>query len=185
MDSSCETWLYQSSLQTMVGLSKIRDFPSRTRVRRYFTEAQNDILTSCFEALSEQSPTEWTVLEGFAARPDVVAGISGMELGSIQKVLSAFTLPDGELNSGSKRLMISMFPRVRLCFGERCSYVLFSTYSLFQALYDSPFYWMFQDSNYKNTAAAHRGQFTEEFVHERLKRVFGGERVLRGVKVLE
>ena len=36
-------------------------------------------------------------------------------------------------------------------------------YSLFQALYDAPFYWMNADDGYRDTALAHRGTFTEAF----------------------
>jgi Nuclease-related domain len=52
-------------------------------------------------------------------------------------------------------------------------FILFQPYSLFEALYESPFFWMGGDDTYANTASAHRGRFTEDVAYARLQRVFG------------
>jgi hypothetical protein len=44
-------------------------------------------------------------------------------------------------------------------------------------------YWMGADSGYVQKALRHRGEFTETFAAERLKRVFGAQRVFENVEM--
>ena len=65
------------------------------------------------------------------------------------------------------------------------TYLHFQEYSLAEALYDSPFYWMCGDPTYFSTAMSHRGQFTEAFSRERLERVFDKRNVHLNVDIYE
>ena len=56
-------------------------------------------------------------------------------------------------------------------------------YSLLEAIYESPFFWMVRDKDYSSTALANRGHFTETFIADRLDAVFGASRVLRNVEI--
>jgi hypothetical protein len=62
-------------------------------------------------------------------------------------------------------------------------YLVFLLQGLSEALYDTPFYWMSADMAYRETAMKNRGLFTEEFVAERLERVFGSDKVFRNVDI--
>jgi hypothetical protein len=72
------------------------------------------------------------------------------------------------------------YPIIKLNENE---YLLFQNYSLVEALYETPFFWFNEDENYKQTAMKHRGEFTEKFSAERLKRVFGDERVFVNIDI--
>ena len=61
--------------------------------------------------------------------------------------------------------------------------LLFSHYAICEALYESPFFWMWDDKPYRPTAAKHRGAFTEQFAARRLAGVFGREHVHTNVNL--
>lgn len=65
----------------------------------------------------------------------------------------------------------------------RGTVLLFSHYAIYEALYESPFFWMWNDKAYRATAATHRGAFTEQFAARRLSRVFGHEHVHTNVNL--
>ena len=52
-----------------------------------------------------------------------------------------------------------------------------------KAIYESPFYWMNEDDQYRDTALSNRGNATESITQDLLVSVFGDNRIFRGVKV--
>jgi hypothetical protein len=56
-----------------------------------------------------------------------------------------------------------------------------SQYRLFEAIYESPFYWMMSDKAYADTTAKHRGVFVEQTAAHILRSVFGAENVYENV----
>jgi len=66
---------------------------------------------------------------------------------------------------------------------DRGTVLLFSHYAIYEALYESPFFWMWDDKLYRPTAAKHRGAFTEQFAAHRLAGVFGQEHVHANVNL--
>lgn len=65
----------------------------------------------------------------------------------------------------------------------RGTVLLFSHYSIYEALYESPFFWMWEDESYRPTLAKHRGAFTEKFAARRLAHVFGKAHVYANVNL--
>lgn len=65
----------------------------------------------------------------------------------------------------------------------RGTVLLFSHYAICEALYESPFFWMWDDKSYRPTLAKHRGAFTEQFAARRLAGVFGSEHVHTNVNL--
>jgi hypothetical protein len=125
-------------------------------------------------------------LEGFSVTPDEILQLSGLTKGIVQRVLSAFALPDGDRNDEFRSLHdFNACTAAPLIEREPGTFILFSHHSLMQSLYESPFYWMIDDPDYKETASINRGRFAEGFVRERLVHVFGDNQVFQGVKILE
>ncbi|GET24821.1 YecA family protein [Prolixibacter sp. NT017] len=58
------------------------------------------------------------------------------------------------------------------------------TFSVFEACYESPYYWMLQDKTYKDILAENRGKSGEEISFEFLSNVFGKERTYKSVKII-
>lgn len=74
------------------------------------------------------------------------------------------------------------FPIIKI---DEDIFVSFQTYSLWEALYESPFFWFNEDKTYKSIASQHRGAFTEDFTAERLALVFGEENVLTNIDIFD
>jgi hypothetical protein len=74
------------------------------------------------------------------------------------------------------------FPVIKLGGSE---FITLQSYSLWEALYESPFFWFGQDKSYSITASEHRGEFTEGFTAERLATVFGEENVFTNIDAFE
>jgi hypothetical protein len=134
-----------------------------------------------------QMPTDnWTLLPGFSFTTREISEHCGIAEDPVEKVLSAFTVPKEEHNENFRSLhdfnLSNALPLLR-CGPD--GFILFQQYALVEALYDSPFYWMTSDANYKNQAMIHRGRFTEEFSRERLERVFGNANTYANVSIYE
>lgn len=131
-------------------------------------------------------PEQWTFLPGYTFTAQEIANYTRLDLAIAQKVLAAFAVPDDERNEQFAVLhdfnIANAFPLIR---AADDTYILFHIYSLAEALYESPFYWMSADKAYVNTAMRHRGLFTEQFAAERLAFVFGKDKVYSNVDVFE
>jgi len=127
---------------------------------------------------------DWTFLPCFAFTVQEVADFAHMDLAVVERVLQAFTAPIGACNETFKTLndfnIINASPLIPMPDGR---YVLFHIYSLAEALYEAPFYWMGADKAYVSKAMRHRGLFTEQFAVERLTQVFGANNVLSNIDI--
>lgn len=146
---------------------------------------QSDRFVEIREKMRALPPNEWTMLPYFAVTVAEVAAKAGMAPELADRVLTAFTFPDCEHNNGFGALhdfnTVCATPLLRIPSGEVLS---LQPYALAEAIYDTPFYWMAQDKDYLPVLSKHRGEFTEEFVAQRLGLVFGTEHVYANVDIL-
>ena len=153
-----------------------------TALSRFHT----DKLTDVMDQMLSSDPNQWSLLPGFSFTVDELSKFSGIKPSIVENVLAGFTLASGERNHGFHFLhdfnIANATPLLRR---DAQTYVLFQEYSLSEAFYDSPFYWMCDDAAYLSTAMSHRGQFTEEFSRERLELVFGKNNVHANVDIYE
>ncbi|KWO62002.1 preprotein translocase [Burkholderia ubonensis] len=159
-----------------------------------FTSSQAQIVAKTMCALMEDKgarlfadaraaktlPATW--LPGFEFSLDEVASSSGISKDVVEAFFHAL-LFSGD-NTGFKE--VGDFNEVAarpLLPTARGTVLLFSHYSIYEALYESPFFWMWEDKPYRPTAAKHRGAFTEQFAARRLAKVFGNEHVHMNVNL--
>ena len=57
------------------------------------------------------------------------------------------------------------------------------SFSVFEAAYESPFYWMWEDKTYRDTLGENRGKTGEEITYDFLSQVFGENRTFKSVKI--
>lgn len=57
------------------------------------------------------------------------------------------------------------------------------SFSLLEAIYESPYYWMLTDKKYKDNLALNRGKVGEEITYEILEKIFGDGRVFKSVRI--
>lgn len=128
----------------------------------------------------------FTLLPGFTFTPPELSDRSGESEATIRNVLNAFSVTEADRNGTFRALndfnLANAQPIIR---GESGTFILFQAYSFYEALYESPFYWMLQDAAYKDTALQHRGEFAEELSAQRLARVFGIKQTHANVVVQE
>lgn len=56
-------------------------------------------------------------------------------------------------------------------------------FSVFEAVYESPYYWLSADKSYSNKLAENRGKVGEEITYELLQKIFGSKRVYKSVMI--
>lgn len=134
------------------------------------------------EEMRKLHPDQWTMLPFFSVSVAEVSTEAGMQPEKVERILGSFALPPGERNAGFNALndfnVVAATPLLGTPNGE---FISLQIYSLAEALYDAPFYWMAQDKAYLPTLARNRGAFTENFVAERLCLVFGADSVFPNV----
>ena len=77
--------------------------------------------------------------------------------------------------------LINSHPIVKL---DEERYFVPIVFLLFEAVYESPFYWMLQeDKSYRDIFGRHRGRVGEEITYEFLSKVFGRDKTFKSVKI--
>lgn len=129
---------------------------------------------------TKASPATW--LPAFEFSQDQVAFRSGVSKEAVDAFFRAFAF-SGD-NAGFKEAgdFNEVAARPLLPTG-RGTVLLFSHYAVLEALYESPFFWMWDDKAYRPIAAKHRGAFTEQFAARRLFAVFGRKHVHANVNL--
>lgn len=132
----------------------------------------------------ELPPDQWTMLPGSVFSVEDIQAACGLDRSRIEAVLAAFTLPPGDLNPRFTALHeFNATNATPLLHWENGEFLLFQHYSLLEAIYESPVFWLTEDKDYAPTAVRHRGAFTETFAAECLEKVFGPGRVFRNIDI--
>lgn len=157
-----------------------------TRVAKAVEGVHSDRFGSIRDRMRNLHPDEWTMLPLFAFTVDEIAAKANLANDIVGLVLGAFELPSTDRNEGFNALhdfnMITAMPLLRTPSGE---FLSLQTYSLAEAIYEAPHHWMYQDEAYRPTLSKNRGDFTENFVAERLGLVFGKDRVHLNVDIFK
>ena len=169
--SADEAWL-----QNNVGMS----FPSILEISGALEQLSRDRMRNTdLWAPHEQVCRD--VLSAMSFHPDDLPGI---ERRTLDNFLAKFSLVPGKVNQRFDAIgeynQVHSHPSVELGDGR---YWLPLHPNLAQSIYESPFYWMMQDQQYKDTALKNRGDATEVITRDLLVPVFGRPRVHRGVVV--
>lgn len=138
------------------------------------------------QEMRDRPADQWTMVPGFSFKASDIAAHCGLDTGLVERVLDAFTLPDGANNASFSSLQdfnhVTATPLIRQPDGQ---YMSLQNYALAEAIYDSPFHWMLTDKSYRAQQDKNRGAFTENFVADRLASVFGAENVFLNVDLWE
>ena len=124
------------------------------------------------------------MLPGFMFTTQDLADVSGVPKERVEPILDAFSCGPDERNTSFIALNeFNVTNSTPIFKTDHGSYILLQHYSLIEAVYETPFFWMAADKAYLPVAFANRGRFTEGFVADRLEAVFGVARVLRNVDI--
>ncbi len=151
-----------AAAEIVVRLKRLKE-PSLTKEPKDFAELCEAVLDMfCFEKadLSDDPPE---VREAFLAAFSLEPGLA-----------------NGSLTEPGQYNELESHPLIHL---KDEKYFMPVHFNLSRSLYESPFYWMYADEGYRDTAASHRGETTEELAAAFLEPVFGAENVHRGVEL--
>ena len=145
---------------------------------------QNAKINNIVQGFVDKDPNEWDMLAAYKFKVKEVADISNIEVDTVKLVIESFVslISMDEFNSLDDFNPKNAYPIIRLSEDE---YLLFQIYSLTQALYETPFFWFNDDLAYRSIANRHRGEFTENFSADRLKLVFGENRVFLNIDIYD
>lgn len=145
---------------------------------------QIDKINGILASLSEKHPNDWSLFEAYTFSLEEIAGKAKLDVEVAKNVVESFVSPVGQedFKSLDDFNPINAYPIIKL---KDSKYLLFQNYSLVEALYETPFFWFNSDVTYRSIAMRHRGEFTEEFSSERLKRVFGERRVFHNIDIFD
>jgi hypothetical protein len=128
----------------------------------------------------------WTALPAFNFTVAEIAELSKLSTKTVEAILAAFSMDREERNESFTSLkdfnVANAKPILSASDGR---FFCFHPASIAEALYESPFYWMLKDKPYSATAMKHRGDFTEEYCHSRLAKVFGDARVHSNIDLID
>lgn len=147
---------------------------------------QNRKITEGLNQIRKDSPEFWTFLPIYTFTIEEVIQKTEFSAGLVKKVISFFTFSEDSVNKAFKSISdfneINARPILKI---SESDFLLFQPYSLFEAFYESPFFWMINDDDYKDASLKNRGEFTEEISNEFLSRVFGKQRVFKSVEITD
>lgn len=148
-------------------------------------QALGDVITERVSAaarFTELGPGRADLLPAFMVTASEVAALFGVTADAVRPALQALTLPKTDGNPSFKSLGdYNAVNGTPILGAGDDRYLLFHFNALAEALYETPFYWMFADPVYRDTHQEHRGRFTETLALRRLEAVFGEGNVYRGV----
>ncbi|WP_228466718.1 hypothetical protein [Adhaeribacter swui] len=133
-------------------------------------------------SLINKKPQEWSLLPAYEFTTDEISKASNIEASIVKGVIESFVSTNIEYDFASLDDFNpkNAYPIIKL---SEDNYLLFQNYSLAQALYETPFFWLHDDRKYRPAAMQHRGEFAETFSTERLKLVFGENRVFSNINI--
>ncbi|WP_423732304.1 SEC-C metal-binding domain-containing protein [Hafnia paralvei] len=137
----------------------------------------NDFLRHAQGVLNDQ------VLNAYELPVDQIAtetGINDVKARTIVDLFSSNELSNENFQGMSDFNVFNARPIIRA--GKK--YYCFSAYSLAQAIYETPFFWMNDDKKYRPISAQHRGEFVEDYVYRKMTSVFGAENVYKNVYIV-
>lgn len=109
---------------------------------------------------------------------------SGLNINIVKNVISAFSSsPQNGMecfNNIDDFNHRNFWPIINL---GNDKFISFQSYSLWESLYESPFFWFKADDIYKVVASDNRGAFTEDFSADKLISVFGKENIYKNINI--
>ena len=127
----------------------------------------------------------WHCLSGFTFKISEITDALQLDAAQVQKVIDAFCHPVNSTNTAFTSLSAfnatNATPILQLADDI---YALFQPYSLGEALYESPFYWMSGDRTYRDKAMENRGNFTEAYSYGKLVEIFGAQNVFQNMRIV-
>lgn len=140
-------------------------------------EIQNKKLMTARNDMESLPPEEWTILPGYQLTVTEISNKSNIDQKTTKSVIKQFISKSTENKEFQLTCDFNITKTKPLIEIDKETFLAFQTYTLAEALYESPFFWMLKDKHYQKSLTKHRGDFTEDFCRQRLATVFGTDNV--------
>lgn len=151
-----------------------------------FSYLQQQKMMEWYKNFTEEDIDTVTPLQCFCVTYTELKSTTGFSERKLTALLDAFSIDSGHTNSEFQNISdynkSNAFPIIKL---SADTYLLFTTFTLYESIYESPFFWFLQDKEYKPTGEANRGLFTESYAAQRLNQVFGEANVHKNVEIYQ
>jgi len=136
------------------------------------------------ETLKALPADQWTFLPAFTFTAQEAAEASGVATTTVESFLGSFSLRSEDRNSTFTALNeFNVTNSTPILKSAPDAFILLQHYSLVEAIYETPFFWMCEDKAYSPVALNNRGRFLESVIEDRLQKVFGSTRTLRNIDI--
>lgn len=137
---------------------------------------------------NENESTLHSFLPELIIKPSEISLESGVQKDKVRNILDSFTLNNQNDSSNSAYNSIDDFNISNaypfICLGDD-NYLLFLNDTLYEACYETPFFWLHDDKPYRPTAMTNRGEFTEQYSTQCFTKVFGRENVYQNINIYD
>ena len=152
---------------------------------RHLAESVATVLSKKLESFRTsalaQSPSDWNLLNIFTLDAETLSETSSLDLSLVRYFMNHFSTSFADNNTFQN---VSDFNRTNaypFLKWDDSHFILFQIYTLYEALYETPYFEMISDARYKDAAAEHRGDFLEDYSYDKLCNIFGEEHVFKNV----
>ncbi|MCJ1886491.1 SEC-C domain-containing protein [Pseudomonas sp. LA21] len=167
-------------------LRQNKGFTSRQaqQVARAMCSSMDSRASKLYQAGKGTKVAADALLAHFEFTAEEVSQKTGLDIDIVQAVFDALTFTgcNAEFHELGDYNSVAATPLLPT---GRGSVLLFMHYAIYEALYESPFFWMNVDPLYRQQASDNRGAFVEQFAHKRLAAVFGAGNVFTNVNLIE
>ncbi|WP_085633905.1 SEC-C metal-binding domain-containing protein [Pseudomonas sp. R16(2017)] len=153
-------------------------------VARTMCSLMDSRATNVIHRGKETETSSESLLAHFEFTPSEISQRAGLDIVIVQAVFDALTFT-GQNSQFRELGDFNGVAATPLLPTGRGSVLLFLHYAIYEALYESPFFWMNSDETYKQAASDNRGAFVENFSHKRLAAVFGAANVHSNVNLID
>ena len=155
---------------------------SAQAVAKVILKLQQHKFQNAFNSINQGSFRPGAMLSVFMLTVEEVAAAACLDYQVVESVFDAFSLPSAEKSGGFNSMSdfnhAKAYPLIEI---EKGKYMLYQYRCFTDSLYESPSYWMKKDPVYADQSAKNRGEFTEQFCANCMRRVFGEGRVHENV----
>lgn len=154
------------------------------QVARAMCSLMDERATETFASVRQGESYPLSVLHHFEFTAEETAERSSQSIEVVRAVFMALSLTknNAEFKDLGDFNAVAATPLIPT---GRGSVLLFQHYAIYEALYESPFFWMWNDKDYKQSAMDNRGAFAERFSSRRLAAVFGQTNVHANVNIYQ
>ncbi len=151
---------------------------------KVIADAIKDIQDNKMTELVRQQIQPPELLTGFIITKNEIIKKTHIAEEIVQKVFESFSCdPNGGNDKFCSIDQTNIAEQRPLIRKEKDSYLLLDQFSMYESMYESPFYWLYEDGEYKQTASSNRGKFTEQICSKFLSATFKEGTLYSNVKI--